>query len=48
MIRQKQYPSVSKKRWDNALWSPSYFAASCGGAPVAVIRQHIEQQQTPE
>ncbi len=30
-----------------ALWSPSYFAGSCGGAPLAVIRQYIEQQQTP-
>jgi len=39
----KQYPSVSKKRWGNALWSPSYFAASCGGAPIAIIGQYIEQ-----
>ena len=30
-----------------ALWSPSYFAGSCGGASIAVIRQYIEQQQTP-
>ncbi|MDA8150597.1 MAG: IS200/IS605 family transposase, partial [Nitrospiraceae bacterium] len=25
----------------------SYFAGSCGGAPIAVIRQYIEQQKTP-
>jgi putative transposase len=30
------------------LWSPSYFAASCGGAPIAIVRQYIEQQNTPE
>jgi putative transposase len=43
MIRQKQYPSVAKKLWGNALGSPSYyFAASCGGAQVAIIRQDIE------
>ena len=47
MIRKKSYPSVRKKLWDAALWSPSYFAGSCGGAPIAVIRQYIEQQQTP-
>ena len=47
MVRQKSYPSISKKLWGNALWSPSYFAGSCGGAPIAVIRQYIEQQQTP-
>jgi putative transposase len=29
------------------LWSPSYFAASCGGAPIDILRQYIEQQQTP-
>jgi len=26
------------------LWSPSYFAASCGGAPISIIRQYIEDQ----
>ncbi|HBU8644616.1 TPA: transposase, partial [Escherichia coli] len=24
-----------------------YFASSCGGASISVIRQYIEQQQTP-
>jgi putative transposase len=32
MIRQKKYPSIPKKLWGGALWSPSYFAGSCGGA----------------
>lgn len=27
------------------LWSPSYFAASCGGAPIEILQQYIEQQQ---
>lgn len=47
MIRRKNYPSIRNKLWRGALWSPSYFAGSCGGAPVEVIRQYIEQQQTP-
>jgi putative transposase len=46
MIRQKKYPSIRKKLWGGALWSPSYFAGSCGGAPISIIRQYIEQQQT--
>jgi putative transposase len=29
-------------------WSPSYFAASCGGAPLSIIRQYIEQQRRPD
>ncbi|MEN3586492.1 IS200/IS605 family transposase [Streptomyces sp. ZYX-F-203] len=28
-------------------WSPSYFAASCDGAPLTVVRQYIEQQRRP-
>ncbi|KAA0892712.1 transposase [Pusillimonas sp. ANT_WB101] len=47
MIRKKSYPSIRKKLWGGALWSPSYFAGSCGGAPIEIIRQYIEQQQTP-
>lgn len=47
LVRKKNYPSIQKKLWGNMLWSPSYFAGSCGGAPIAVIRQYIEQQQTP-
>lgn len=29
------------------LWSPSYCAASCGGAPLSIVQQYIEQQQRP-
>lgn len=28
------------------LWSPFYFASSFGGAPIAIVRQYIKQQQT--
>jgi putative transposase len=47
MIRKKNYPNIRKKLWGGALWSPSYFAGSCDGAPIEIIRQYIEQQQTP-
>ncbi|MCZ5296338.1 transposase, partial [Escherichia coli] len=33
--------------YKGVLWSPGYFASSGGGAPISVIRQYIEQQQTP-
>ena len=48
MIRKKNDPEIKKKLWGGALWSPSYFAGSCGGAPISLIRQYIEQQRTPE
>lgn len=47
LIRKKQYPSISKQLRGGALWSPSYFAGSCGGTPIEIIRQYIEQQNTP-
>ncbi|MET7922225.1 transposase, partial [Streptomyces avermitilis] len=28
-------------------WSPSYFAASCGGAPLSVIKEYIDNQKRP-
>jgi len=45
-LRQK-FPALTKKYWKGVLWSPSYFAGSCGGAPLTVIKQYIEQQQEP-
>ena len=30
------------------LWSRTYFVTSCGGAPLSVIKQYIEQQERPE
>ena len=46
-IREANYPEIRKKLWGKALWSPSYFAGSCGGAPLEVIKQYIEQQERP-
>lgn len=43
---RKERPDLKKQYWKNALWSPSYFASSCGGAPISIIKQYIEQQQT--
>jgi putative transposase len=41
-------PDIAKRDyWRASLWSPSYFAASCGGAPISVLRQYIEQQASP-
>ncbi|GAA3056124.1 hypothetical protein GCM10010448_44410 [Streptomyces glomeratus] len=28
-------------------WSPSYFAASCGGAPLSIVKDYIENQKRP-
>lgn len=46
-VLKNKYPDLKKRYWKGALWSPSYFAGSCGGAPISIIRQYIEQQKTP-
>lgn len=48
LIRKKNYPEIKKKLWGSQLWSPSYFAGSCGGAPLSIIKQYIESQQRPD
>lgn len=47
LIRKKGFASVQNSLWGGSLWSPSYFAGSCGGAPIEVVRQYIEDQKTP-
>ena len=44
---RKDFPEIKNKLWGDSLWSPSYFASSCGGAPLEIIKQYIEQQQSP-
>ncbi len=48
LIRKKNYPEVKNSLWGNTLWSPSYFASSCGGASIEVVRKYIEQQDFPK
>lgn len=48
-VLRKERPDIAKRFYHNGvLWSPSYFAASCGGAPISIVRQYIEQQATPD
>jgi len=47
LVRKNKYPSVQDALWKGSLWFPSYFAGACGGAPVAIIQQYIEQQESP-
>jgi len=46
LLRQRR-PDIARRYWKGVLWSPSYFAASCGGAPLSIVRQYIELQRTP-
>jgi putative transposase len=41
------HPEVANRYFKGALWSPSYFAASCGGESLEIIKQYVEQQRAP-
>jgi len=44
-LLRKRHPEIGRHYYKGGLWSPSYFAASCGGAPISVIEQYIENQR---
>ena len=44
-LLRKERPDIARRYFDGVLWSPSYFAASTGGAPLDVVRRYVEQQR---
>lgn len=38
-------PDIARRYWRGVLWSPSYFAASTGGATLETVKQYVEQQR---
>lgn len=36
-----------RRKCPKGLWSPSYFAASCGGAPLSIIKDYVQNQRAP-
>src|SRR5205823_9195911 len=37
-------PDLAARYWKGVLWSPSYFAARCGGALSDLLKDYIQQQ----
>ncbi|MFF0226766.1 transposase [Streptomyces sp. NPDC004629] len=46
-LRQEYSSRVRRFLWGGHFWSGSYFAESCGGAPLTVVKQYIENQRRP-
>ena len=44
MLR-KEFPELAAR--GAHLWTPSYLAASAGGAPIERIREYVEAQEKP-
>ena len=44
-VRRECRTELHPMLWSSSFWSPSYFAASCGGAPIEVLKQYVQSQQ---
>ena len=47
LLRQ-DFPQLRRVYRKPVLWSRSYCIISCGGAPLSIIQQYIEQQASPD
>ncbi|MEU5848571.1 IS200/IS605 family transposase [Saccharopolyspora shandongensis] len=47
-LRQEFPTHIHKYLRGKHFWSPSYFAASCAGAPLEIIKEYIENQKRPD
>ena len=41
---RQEFPELEQYYSKRGLWSPSYFIASCGGAPLDIVKKYIENQ----
>ncbi|MGI8312412.1 IS200/IS605 family transposase [Saccharopolyspora hattusasensis] len=45
---RREFPEhIRKYLWGSHFWSPSYFAGSCGGAPLEIVKEYITNQKRP-
>ena len=44
-LLRKNQPEITGRHRKGVLWSPSYFAASCGGAPLSVVADYVKSQR---
>lgn len=46
---RRDYPELAQHYWrGKRLWSASYYAGTSSGAPLATLRQYIENQNRPD
>ncbi|NQZ74097.1 MAG: IS200/IS605 family transposase [Dinoroseobacter sp.] len=44
-LLREHRPEITGRYHKSVLWSPSYFAASCGGAPLSVVAEYVKSQR---
>jgi putative transposase len=46
-LRAEYTGRINRIATGSAFWAPSYFAGSCGGAPLSIVKEYIENQKRP-
>lgn len=46
-VREQHWPEVARAMWGDHFWSPSYFVASTGGAPLERVAEYVRSQRNP-
>jgi len=46
-LRREFAGHLSRYLWGGHLWSRSYFVGTAGGAPLSVLKDHIDSQRRP-
>lgn len=41
----REFPWIKNRLWGGHLWSPSYYVATVGGAPIEQVKKYIESQR---
>lgn len=47
-LRKHHWETVKDKLWGEHFWSPSYCIASCGGAPLDIVKTYVQDQNRPQ
>ena len=45
---RQDFKELQEYYWKGVLWSPSYFAGSCGGASLDILKRYIDDQNRPK
>ncbi|MFE0458941.1 transposase, partial [Kitasatospora sp. NPDC058965] len=46
-LRAEYTGRINRIGMGSVFWAPSYFAGSCGGAPLSIVKEYIENQKRP-
>jgi putative transposase len=46
-LRAEYTERINRLGTSSVFWAPSYFAGSCGGAPLSILKAYIENQKRP-